>query len=90
MDGRPAPLLILTGPPGAGKSTVARIVAAADDPSVCLEADWWWTTIVRGFEPPWSPAADGQNRTVLRSVVAAARVLDAVARGDQRLGAARR
>lgn len=47
MDGRPAPLLILAGPPGAGKSTVARIVAAADDPSVCLDR-----AVARRDEPP--------------------------------------
>ena len=61
---------------------MARIVASADDPSACIEADWWWTTIVRGFEPPWSPAADTQNHTVMRSVVAAASTM---ARGGYRV-----
>lgn len=65
-------LLILTGPPGAGKSTVGRAVAVASDPSVSLESDWMWTTVVRGHVPPWEPAADAQNRAMLRASLAAA------------------
>lgn len=66
-------VLIVTGPPGAGKSTVAPLVAAQRGPLVaCLEADWFWTIVIAGFIPPWEPASDDQNRTVLRSVIAAA------------------
>lgn len=65
-------VLLLTGPPGAGKSTVARLVADRLEPAVCLETDWFWTTIVRGHIPPWLPEADAQNRTVLRAGAAAA------------------
>jgi Mrp family chromosome partitioning ATPase len=32
-------LLVITGPPGAGKSTMARAVAAAADNSVLVEGD---------------------------------------------------
>jgi len=65
-------LLVVTGPPGAGKTTVARLLAEGAEPSVCIEADWFRTTIVTGGIPPWEAAADAQNRTVLRAVVAAA------------------
>ena len=68
------PVLIVSGPPGAGKSTVARLVAGRHQRGVCIEADWFWSTIVNGFIPPWEPAADHQNRTVLRSVAAATSV----------------
>ena len=68
----PGPILLITGPPGAGKSTVARLVADRFDPAVCLESDWFWTTIVRGHRAPWLPEADSQNRTVLRAWAAAA------------------
>ena len=67
-----APILLLTGPPGSGKSTVARLVADRFDLAVCVESDWFWTTIVRGHVPPWRGEADAQNRTVLRTCSAAA------------------
>jgi len=65
------PVLIVTGPPGAGKSTVARLVAQRLERAACLEADWFWTAIVSGFLAPWTPAADEQNRAVLSAVGAA-------------------
>lgn len=68
----PAPVLLLTGPPGAGKSTVAALVADRFDLAACVETDWFWTTIVRGAVAPWLADADAQNRTVLRAFAAAA------------------
>ena len=62
-----AHLVVVAGPPGAGKSTVARLVAAQLDPSVCLESDWLWTTVVNGFIPPWEPESHEQNRTIVRA-----------------------
>jgi predicted kinase len=64
-------LLILTGPPGAGKTTVAAIIASESPLSACLHADWFWTTIVNGHIPPWERAADTQNRAVIRAATAA-------------------
>jgi len=67
-----APVLLVTGPPAAGKSTVARLVADRFGTAACVETDWFWTTIVRGHVLPWLPEADAQNRTVLRTCAAAA------------------
>jgi predicted kinase len=67
-----SPIVIITGPPGAGKTTVSRLVADRFDKAVCLESDWFWTTIVKGFVAPWKPEADSQNRVVVRSFAATA------------------
>jgi len=68
-------VLIITGPPGAGKTAAAGLVAQRFDRAVCLESDWFWTTIVKGFVPPWRPEADPQNRAVLTAVAEAAAAL---------------
>ena len=64
-------LLILTGPPGAGKTTVGAIIASESHRSVCIQSDWFWTTIVNGHIPPWEREADTQNRAVIRAATAA-------------------
>jgi len=65
-------LLILTGPPGAGKTTVGALVAARSALAAHIESDWFWTTLVSGRTDPWERAADPQNRAVVRASVAAA------------------
>jgi predicted kinase len=46
------PIVLLTGPPGGGKSTVGRLVAEAFERSVHIEADVVRESIVGGFVPP--------------------------------------
>lgn len=48
VDGR---MVVLTGPPGAGKSTVAAILAESYSPSVHLHADDFWHFLRRGAIP---------------------------------------
>lgn len=46
------PIVLLTGPPGGGKSTVGRLVATAFERSVHIEADVIRESIVGGFVGP--------------------------------------
>jgi chloramphenicol 3-O-phosphotransferase len=72
-------VVILSGPPGAGKTTVAELLASgASRPTVHLETDRFFRAIRTGFVLPFLPAAEEQNRVVLTAVV---RSVDAYAKG---------
>lgn len=63
---------ILSGPPGAGKTTVTRAIAAASDRGVHLHADDFWHYVVSGFVEPWLPESAPQNAVVIEAVASAA------------------
>src|SRR5918997_1399187 len=67
-----ASLLIVTGPPGAGKSTVAAPLADGVEPSVLMAGDDFFAFLARGAIPPWRPGSDAQNETVTEAAGAAA------------------
>lgn len=67
-----ASLLIVTGPPGAGKSTVAAILADRVEPSVLVAGDDFFAFLARGAIPPWLPESEAQNEVVTQAAGAAA------------------
>lgn len=68
----PEPVLILTGPPGAGKTTTAERLAVRSDRAVHLESDSFFHFIRTGYVEPWKPESHEQNTTVMQIVAAAA------------------
>lgn len=65
-------MLILTGPPGVGKTTVAGLLAARAERSAHLEADRFFFFIRGGLIDPWLPGSDEQNRLAMRTAARAA------------------
>jgi hypothetical protein len=70
-------LLVVTGPPGAGKSSVARILADAADQSVLIEGDAFFGFLASGAVEPWLPASKVQNTVVTTAAASAAGVFAA-------------
>ncbi|WP_134324959.1 AAA family ATPase [Cumulibacter soli] len=67
-----ADVIIVTGPPGAGKSTTARALAAKYPRSVHLHTDDFWRYIAAGAIAPYLPESDAQNQVVMRVISRAA------------------
>ena len=69
-----ARIVIVSGPPGAGKSTVARALAegSAEPLAVHLHTDDFYAYIRKGFVEPWRPEAQDQNITIMNALAGAA------------------
>jgi hypothetical protein len=66
-----AELLVITGPPGSGKSTIAASVAERFERSALVHGDVFFGFVAQGYIDPWLPESHDQN-TVVTEVSAAA------------------
>lgn len=66
------PVLIVTGPPGVGKTTAVEILAERWARFVHLEADTFFRFIRSGHVEPWKPESRAQNEAVMNVVARAA------------------
>lgn len=66
-------IIILTGPPGSGKTTTGELLASKSaTKSVHMRADNFFDWIRAGFIPPDDPKSMEQNQTVLTAAAVAA------------------
>jgi predicted kinase len=66
-------IILVSGPSGAGKTTVARILAGSRlAPSVHLHTDDFYAAIKQGAVAPYLPEAHAQNETVTGVIARAA------------------
>ena len=69
-------LVIVSGPPGAGKSTVSRRLALRTDAAraMHMHTDDIYGYIRKGFIEPWKPESHPQNITLARALAAQAAI----------------
>jgi cytidylate kinase len=64
-------VVVVSGPPGAGKSTVAEGLARLFSPSALVTGDDFFAFLREGAVAPWLPAAREQNAAVIEAAAAA-------------------
>jgi len=64
-------VIVVSGPPGAGKSTVAAVLAERCARGVLLRGDDMWSAVRSGFVEPWLPEAAHQNTVIIDAMAAA-------------------
>jgi hypothetical protein len=65
-------VIVVSGPGGVGKSTIAHLAAGAFDRSVHLDADDFMASVVSGWIDPGLPAAEHQNTAIGGALAASA------------------
>jgi adenylate kinase family enzyme len=65
-------VVVVTGPPGAGKSTASAELVTRAERAVLVDGDSFFTAVKTGWIPPWLPESGAQNQTVIDALGAAA------------------
>ena len=65
-------LVVVTGPPGAGKSSVSEELANTRAPSALVPGDSFFAMIKQGYVLPWLPQARHQNTVVIEAAASSA------------------
>ncbi len=68
-------IVVVTGPPGTGKTTISSIIARESDKerSVHMHTDDFYHDLSKGAIPPHLPESDEQNRIVIEAFLEAAK-----------------
>ncbi len=64
-------IVVVSGPPGAGKSSVAERLVELLHPSALVPGDTFFALLRNGAIPPWLEEAHAQNTSVLQAAAAA-------------------
>ncbi|HKX15582.1 MAG TPA: AAA family ATPase [Propionibacteriaceae bacterium] len=65
-------LVVVTGPPGAGKSSVSEQLVNRRTPSALVAGDVFFAMIKQGYILPWLPESHQQNEIIIEAAAAAA------------------
>jgi cytidylate kinase len=65
-------LIVITGPPGAGKSSVAEHLTDSFTPSALVPGDSFFAMIKQGYILPWLPQSHRQNTVIIEAAAAVA------------------
>ena len=68
----PNPIVIISGSPGSGKSSVSRLLAenSPHDKTIHFHTDDFYHSICKGYIAPWRSEAEEQNTTIIESFTA--------------------
>jgi cytidylate kinase len=72
LPGNRRELIVIAGPPGAGKSSVSEHLANLFEPSALVAGDSFFAMIKQGYILPWLPQSRRQNTVVVEAAAAAA------------------